>query len=190
MNANRVFQVIDHFYPEDTPLKRLLLQHSRQVRDKALEILALPGNDRLGLSEEDVSAAAMLHDIGIGQCHAPGILCTGSEPYLAHGVIGARLLRDYARQTGEDWEFCARVCERHTGVGITAEDILAQHLPLPAQDFLPETPLEKLICLADKYFSKSGDLQEKSREQVEREIARFGQEPLQRLQHLWQMFSM
>ena len=189
-SPERVQQVIDHFYPGETPLKQLLLRHSRQVRDKALAILAMPGNERLGLSADMASAAAMLHDLGIGQCHAPSILCTGREPYLAHGLIGARLLRDYGRQTGEDWEACARVCERHTGTGITAEDIRRQQLPLPERNFLPETPLEKLICLADKYFSKSGDLQEKTRDQILRELSRFGPKTVRRLKDLWDFFNL
>ena len=30
--------IIARFYPEDTPLRRLLLLHSRQVMEKAVEI--------------------------------------------------------------------------------------------------------------------------------------------------------
>ena len=36
----------------------------------------------------------MLHDIGILHCHAPKILCTGTEHYLRHGLIGGGMLRD------------------------------------------------------------------------------------------------
>ena len=32
-------EIIRNFYPEDTPLRRLLILHSTQVRDKALSIL-------------------------------------------------------------------------------------------------------------------------------------------------------
>ena len=49
----------------------------------------------------------------------------------------------------------ARVCERHTGAGLTKREIIEQELPLPQQDFLPETTEEKLICYADKFFSKT-----------------------------------
>ena len=33
------FSIITHFYPADTPFRRLLIKHSEQVRDKALQIL-------------------------------------------------------------------------------------------------------------------------------------------------------
>ena len=80
----------------------------------------------------------MLHDIGIFLCDAPGIACHGKEPYICHGRLGAELLRQagYPRH--------ARVCERHTGAGLTKAEIVAQHLPIPAQDFLPETLEERL----------------------------------------------
>ena len=70
-------------------------------------------------------------------------------PYIRHGVIGARLLR--AEAMPEEW---ARVAERHTGTGITMEDIISQNLDLPLADYCPETMLEKLICYADKFLSR------------------------------------
>ena len=47
--------VLRHFYPEDTPLRRLLLRHSSQVRDMALRILDAPSCP-LELDRELVSA--------------------------------------------------------------------------------------------------------------------------------------
>ena len=49
----------------------------------------------------------------------------------------------------------ARVCERHTGTGLTIEEINEQHLPLPPADYVPETIEEQIICYADKFYSKS-----------------------------------
>ena len=60
----------------------------------------------------------------------------------------------------EGFPLHARVCERHTGAGLSAEDIISENLPLPHQDFLPETIEEKAICYADKFFSKSRNLRE------------------------------
>ena len=93
-----VWDIIERYYPEDTPLRRLLLRHSGQVRDKALSLL------RPGMCGELVEDGAMLHDVGIFRCHAPGILCVGEEPYLRHGVIGGSLLREYGRERGLDLE--------------------------------------------------------------------------------------
>ena len=182
--------VIRHFYPEDTPLRRLLLRHSIQVRDKALAILANPARPPLELDPGLVSAGAMLHDIGILQCHAPAILCEGSRPYIAHGVIGAEMLRDYGRSHGIDPEPFARICERHTGAGLTAREIRLQGLPLPERDFLPETPEERLVCLADKFFSKSGDMREKPFDRVRRSLEKFGADTLERFDALCRLFGL
>ena len=181
--------IIAHFYPDDTPLRRLLLHHSFQVRDKALELLRHPG--RIG-PEPDVAlvtAGALLHDIGIRFCHAPGILCMGEQPYLAHGIIGARMLREYGEKNNLNLEPFARICERHTGSGLSAAEIRAGALPLPEQDFLPETPEEQLICLADKFFSKSGDMREKSLPHIRRSMLKFGQAPLARFDALCRTFG-
>ena len=181
--------VITHFYPEDTPLRRLLLLHSTKVRDKALAILAAPSRPPLALDEGLVSAGAMLHDIGILQCHAPSILCEGNLPYIAHGITGAEMLRDYGRTHGIDMEPFARICERHTGTGITAQEVREQRLPIPERDYLPETPEEKLICLADKFFSKSGDLQEKPVAAVRRSLEKFGTDTMERFDALCRLFG-
>ena len=182
--------VIRRFYPEDTPLRRLLLRHSIQVRDKALAILANPSRPPLDLDSGLVSAGAMLHDIGILQCHAPSILCEGARPYITHGVIGAEMLRDYGRSNGIDLEPFARICERHTGAGLTAREIRLQGLPLPERDFLPETPEEKLVCLADKFFSKSGDMQAKPIDKVRRSMEKFGADTLERFDTLCRLFGL
>ena len=181
--------IIAHFYPEDTPLRRLLLRHSTQVRDKALAILANPSRPQLELDAELVSAGAMLHDVGILQCHAPSILCVGTRPYIAHGVIGAEMLRDYGRTHGLDLEPFARICERHTGAGITAQEVREQRLPIPERDWLPETPEEKLVCLADKFFSKSGDMKEKPVSAVRRSLEKFGPDTEERLDELLRLFG-
>ena len=181
--------VLRHFYPEDTPLRRLLIRHSTQVRDMALRILDAP-SCRVSLDRDVVSAGAMLHDVGILKCHAPSILCTGSLPYVAHGITGAEMLREYGRTAGLDLEPFARICERHTGTGITAAEVVSQKLPLPVRDYLPETPEDKLICLADKFFSKSGDMQEKPPAVVRKSLEKFGADTMERFDAMLAMFGL
>jgi len=181
--------MIDFFYPADTPLRRIVLKHSTQVRDKALAISKSPACAKLNLDFRLIAHGAMLHDIGILKCRAPKILCVGTEPYIAHGVIGAELLREYGRRHGVDLEADARICERHTGSGITAEEVREQKLPIPERDYLPETPEEKLICLADKFFSKSGDMEEKPVERVRRSMLKFGAAPVARFDALCRLFG-
>ena len=181
--------VFGHFYPEDTPLRRLLLRHCTQVRDKALAVLANPSRPPLALDRELVSAGAMLHDVGVLQCHAPSILCECTRAYIAHGCIGAEMLRAYGASHGIDMEPFARICERHTGTGITANEVMTRGLPLPVRDYLPETPEEKLVCLADKFFSKSGDMLEKPLDRVRRSLEKFGPDTLSRFDAFCRLFG-
>ncbi len=164
--------VIDKYYPHDNELRHILLTHSRCVADLALALAKQ--HPELNVDLQFVEEAAMLHDIGIVRCDAPSIHCFGTEPYIAHGRQGAEMLR------AEGMPRHARVCERHTGAGISREAIETQQLPLPLQDFLPETLEEQLICYADKFFSKTKLDRQKTVEQAEKSLAKFGEDGLVR----------
>ena len=139
--------IIDKYYPADDALRRVLLQHSRQVADRCL--LIVKKHRDLPVDVQFLEEAAMLHDIGIFRCDAPGIHCHGTEPYIRHGLLGGELLRQ------EGYPRHARVSERHTGTGLTRKQIESQQLPLPPKDFVPETLEEQIVCYADKFYSKS-----------------------------------
>lgn len=173
--------IIDQYYSEENALRRILLVHSRQVTERALRIA--DAHPELAIDRPFVQEAAMLHDIGIFLCDAPGIACHGKEPYICHGRLGAEILRK------EGYERHARVCERHTGAGITEAQIIAQNLPLPHQDFLPETMEEKVICYADKFFSKTHLDREKTIEKAEKSLMKFGEEGVKRFQQWERMFE-
>lgn len=174
-------KIIDKYYPAGTRLRDIYMKHCRQVADLALEIAA---DRHLPLDPVEVEAAAMLHDIGICLTDAPGIDCHGKEPYLTHGLLGARLLRGEGAP-----EIYARVAMRHTGAGITADDIARFDLPLPPGDYMPETLLEKLICYADKFYSKSGAMERKPLEGVRRSMTKFGGDTLSRFEALHDLFT-
>ncbi len=178
MNYNLL---IDKYYPEDNELRHILINHSQSVARKALQIVS--SHPELHLDALFVEEAAMLHDLGIFRTDAPGIQCFGSEPYICHGRLGAEILRK------EGYERHARVCERHTGAGITCKVIIAQGLPLPHQDFLPETMEEKVICYADKFFSKTHLDREKSIEKAEKSLAKFGEDGVMRFREWERMFE-
>lgn len=171
-------QIIDKFYPADGNLRRLLLLHSRQVADRAL--LIAERHPELGADREFLENAAMLHDVGIFLTDAPGICCEGTAPYLLHGRLGAELMRREADEAGRTeceralCEAIARVCERHTGTGLTVANIREQGLPLPEQDFVPETIEEQIVCYADKFYSKSHPERERTVEQTARSLEKFG----------------
>lgn len=174
-------EIIDKYYPTDNALRRLLLRHSRDVADVALAVC--DRHPELQLDRDFVEQGAMLHDIGIFLTDAPGIHCHGKDPYIRHGVDGAELLRS------EGLPRLARVCERHTGAGITLAQIVAQGLPLPHQDFLPETMEEKVICYADKFFSKSHPERVRTVEQAAKSLAKFGEGSSERFMEWAAMFA-
>lgn len=173
--------IIDKYYGTASRLRTILTVHSRLVADKALRCAETRGLD---IDREFVEEAAMLHDIGIFRCNAPDICCTGGLPYICHGVEGRKILE------AEGLPRHALVCERHTGAGLTLQDIEQQRLPLPLRDMTPHTLEEKLICYADKFFSKSGDITaEKPLDRVRRSMARHGQDSLDRFDQLHKLFS-
>lgn len=174
--------IIDKYYPADRPVRGILLCHSRNVADLAL---ALARRAQLRLDPELIEAAAMLHDIGIIATDAPGIDCHGSAPYLLHGVIGADMLR----QCGAD-ERVARVAERHTGAGISRGELRSLHLPLPDdRTLMPLTTLEKLICYADCFYSKTGLNRLKDIGRVRSGMQRHGMDQCDRFERLVQLFG-
>lgn len=182
--------IITAIYPCQPQLVEVILTHSQQVLRKALAILDNPQNATIPIDRDLVIKGALLHDIGIGLCHAPSIHCHGTEPYIRHGLLGAELLRQFGTQHHMDLEACARICECHTGAGLTRQNIIQQQLPLPPQDFLPETNEEKLICLADKFFSKSADSREKPLPIVRNSLAKFGNDTLERFDALCSLFHL
>lgn len=176
--------IIDTYYPTDTPLRRLLLFHSEQVCAKALDICRR--HPELSLDENLVRAGAMVHDIGIVRCHAPGIGCHGTLPYLLHGIAGGEMVREAAVEGiwNEDFtpHVLARFCERHTGTGLLAENFRSRGIPVPAllehspRALCPETEAERVVCYADKFFSKSHPERTRTVEQTARSLEGFGME--------------
>lgn len=179
--TDKAKQIIDKYYPEGTRLRDIYIRHCRQVADLALKINR---ERRLGLDDDLVDDAAMLHDIGIFLTDADGIDCHGSEPYIRHGLLGAELLR----REGVPEEL-ARVAMRHTGAGITVDDIREMGLPLPEGDYMPETLLERLICYADKFYSKTNLESAKPLERVRASMLRHSQSTLDRFDRLHEEFQ-
>lgn len=174
-------EIIDKYYPPGSLRRVIYLRHCESVAGLALEIAE---RQALDLNRDEVYEAAMLHDIGICMTDARDIGCEGTEPYITHGILGAGLLRKEGMP-----EIYARVAERHTGAGITHEDIVSQGLPLPDGDYMPETKLERLVCYADKFYSKSGNMERKSPERVEASMARISESTLERYRALRREFS-
>jgi uncharacterized protein len=175
-----ITHIIDAYYSGNSELKQLLLTHSRSVAKKALAIADKhPG---YGLDRAFLYEASMLHDIGIFLTDAPGIYCFGDKPYICHGYLGAELLEKagYPRH--------ALVCERHTGAGISLEQIVKDRLPLPHRSMLPVSPEEQVVCFADKFFSKSHPDIERTVEEALKSISRYGEDGIIRFNRWCDMF--
>lgn len=173
--------IIDKYYPQENELKNILTVHSRAVADKALAIC--DKHPELNADRQFVEEAAMLHDLGIFKCDADGIQCFGTEPYICHGTIGGQILRE------EGFPRHARVCERHTGTGISLKQIEERNLPIPHKDLMPETIEEIIVCYADKFFSKTKLDREKTVEQAMKSLEKFGQEGIDRFKKWVAMFE-
>ncbi|MDE8698292.1 phosphohydrolase, partial [Bacteroides cellulosilyticus] len=97
------------------------------------------------LDKDFLYEAGMLHDIGIFLTNAPGIFCFGDQPYVCHVYLVADLMRQ------EGYPRHALVCERHTGAGLSLDDIISQKLPVPHRDMLPVSLEEQVVCFADNF---------------------------------------
>lgn len=172
--------VFNKYYQPGTPLYQSVWSHSRLVAEKALQLAK--AHPELDLDLDFVYEAAMLHDIGVFLTHAPSIYCMGDKPYICHGILGAELMR------ADGYPRHALVCERHTGTGLTVDDIIAQNLPLPHRDLCPVSLEEKLVCLADKFYSKSNPDREKPLDKVRQSVARYGEDSLRRFNEMAKLF--
>lgn len=172
--------VFNKYYQPGTSLYNSVWSHSRLVADKALQLAQ--AHPELEIDLDFVYEAAMIHDIGVFLTNAPSIYCTGDQPYICHGVLGAELMR------ADGYPRHALVCERHTGTGLTVADIIAQNLPLPHRDMCPVSLEEKLVCFADKFYSKSNPDREKPLDKVRKSVARYGEDSLRRFEEMAALF--
>lgn len=184
-----IYSIIARFYLPGTPQWNILVEHSKAVTDLAVDIVLK--HPELNADIDFVREGAMLHDIGITNTFAPGIYCFGEADYICHGTQGAEMLRRIGL------ERYALVCERHTGAGITADEVVAMKLPIPVADYTPQSIEEQVICYADKFFSKtlkepndySSLLQKKTFERAMKSVSKYGDAPRERFLAMHQMFA-
>lgn len=158
-------KVIQKYYKENSSLYNILLYHSMDVMNKALNIV--DKHPELNVDVEFLTEACLLHDIGIFMTNAPNIECNGILPYMCHGYIGREILEE------EGYPKHALVCERHIGIGLTKEDIIAMKIPIPQRDMSPKSIEEKIISFADCFYSKSQLGKEKTVSQVLDTISKY-----------------
>lgn len=175
------YLIIEQFIAKDDALYSILVTHSQQVAELAVKIAE--SHPELNLDIPFIKEAALLHDIGIVQCDAPGIACFGTHAYIEHGYLGAEMLRSI------DLPRHALVCERHTGTGLTKAQISANKWHLPLRDMCPQSLEEQVICYADKFFSKTHLNTCLSVEHILNKMAPFGVEGELQFRKWMQIFS-
>lgn len=177
------FSIIHKYIPPDSLVYPIYMTHCHMVTRKALAI-----GRRLDLNKASlrfIEEAAMLHDIGIIKTDTPVLHCYGNLPYLCHGPEGRAIL------DAEGLPDHALVAERHIGVGLTVEDIVAQELPLPHRDMTCQSVEEEIISYADLFYSKNVKRlwQAKSIGKVRKNTAKHGDRQLQLLERWIQRFE-
>ena len=168
------YDIIARHYDPASAAFRILTGHGELVARKALAAAARVAH--LSPDLDFVRSAALLHDIGICLTASPGLDCHGTEPYIRHGILGRNILEAHGLPRH------GLVCERHVGVGISAEDVRTARLPLPERDMLPVSLEERIVCYADKFFSKNGQEapREKTLAEILAELEPYGREKIER----------
>lgn len=179
----KVLDLILKYYPEELLVYKIYFNHCVNVTELALLLADL--NPKLKIDRDIIIRGGMLHDIGIVTTNAPDIGCFGDLPYLAHTYQGREILEK------EGFADIAEICERHVGVGLSVQDIIEWKLPLPQRDMLPETMEEKLICYADKFYSKSNKhlFTAKPMDKVKIKIKKYGDDKYERFKILKKTFG-
>ena len=121
-----------------------------------------------------VRAGCLLHDVGVYRLYDEHGRIDRAA-YLRHGVLGEELLREEGYPP-----VLARFCSHHTGVGLTTQDVVREHLPLPVADYLAGTPEEELVMYADTFHSKSDPPTFTTSFRARRQLARFGPDKVAR----------
>lgn len=165
------------YAPADSAFN-LVFTHSNIVKDIAEQIIA---KGKLDVDDKLISVGALLHDIGAysfinkkGEFDEPN--------YIEHGVRGYNILK----REKFDEEIC-RFAERHTGVGISKDDIKKQNLRLPLKDYIAKSLEEKIVMYADKFHSKTPQFN--SFDAYGKHIKRFGENKFKKFHELSQLFG-
>jgi uncharacterized protein len=180
---DKVNNIIFDHYPENSIAFTYYYTHCIKVTELAIKIIEK--NRHLKIDKAFVIIGAMLHDIGIIKTDAPEIGCFGKYPYIAHTYLGREMLEK------EGLLDIAPVCERHIGVGLTREDIISANFPLPHRDMIPITIEEKLICYADKFYSKTDKhlTTPRSPDKIRKKILKYGEDKIQKFEELVNIFG-
>lgn len=178
MITNQEIEELHKKYAQSTDAFQIVFTHCQIVTKIAGKIIE---KKMLQINTNLVHKGALLHDIGAYKFIDKNGIFDESN-YLLHGVEGYKLLvREHLPEA-----FCL-IAKRHTGVGLTEEDIIRQHLPLPLENYTAQTVEEKLIMYADKFHSKTPKFN--TYHTIRKNIQMFGKDKREKLQELNGIFG-
>jgi len=150
----------------------LVWTHCNIVADICLNLIQKNNLSNAEYHPGVVVQAALLHDIGVYVCDGYEWLTNQppfNKPYVQHTLAGAWILKEEG--------FSADVIQAahvHAGVGITVDDISKFGLQLPEGDYVPTTPVQRLVTYSAKFHSKAPKF--KTVEEIDESLKRYGNE--------------
>lgn len=167
-------------YAQSDLLLDLVWTHCNITAEIAHQLLLKNDLDPEKYNPGIVYQAGLLHDIGVYVCGGFEWLPDqppSSKPYIQHTLAGAWILK----QEGfcPDVIQCAHV---HSGVGITNQDIKKFILNLPEGDYVPTTPIQKIVTYAAKFHSKAPKF--KTVDEIKEALGRYGEEKIKLFEDL------
>jgi len=143
-------EIFELYYNTTTSeLYKGIITHSINVSNKAVTIAKMLHHRGQVVDINFVYESTMLHDIGTIKVHIPKYNSKPKIHFLAHGYLGGEMLRELG------YPKHALVCDRHIGVGLPAQLIEDQKIPIPIKDYFPVSIEEKIVTYADFFYSKS-----------------------------------
>jgi len=178
--TDRQIRALHEKYAPTADAFDLVYTHCEIVCKLAEQLLA---NRRPTLDVDLVRAGSLLHDIGAYLLYRPSGELDHAN-YVRHGVLGHELLRDL-----DFPDVLCRFCSRHTGMGLSRDDVLQQHLPIPVDDYLAGSDEEQLVMYADKFHSKATPPVFVTAASYASSLRRFGEDKVARFASLLRWFG-
>jgi uncharacterized protein len=157
--------------------------HCSMVWEIAKNIL---NKNKLDIDEELVKVGCLLHDVGVYKLFEEDGTFYRPIEYLRHGILGKEII-----DTEKIDERIGLMITRHIGMGITADEIKQNNLPLPHEDFIPLSLEEKLVCFADKFHSKYQNEESAfhTSESIKNHLRKYGQKKIDIFEGMLELFG-
>ena len=114
-----------------------VLEHSQIISKHCLRVARKIKNNGYRVNLDLVQIGALLHDLAMPLIDKEITRCQ-------HGFFAGKVLRKLG------YPEIAKIAERHYGNGLSKEEIIENNLPLPKENFIPQTIEEKIVNLVDR----------------------------------------